>query len=163
VRKDRGEHGVEISRVHGTGSAAVTKQDILDFIDRPAPAPAPQPAPAAAPPAVHAPSVKAGPNDEIVPMTHIRRRIAEHMVMSKRTSAHVHSIFEFDFTNVSKIREARKAEYERAGVKLTYLPFIVKAVVDGLRAVPVVNSSIDGETSSTKDINIASPSRSTGA
>ena len=152
VRKIAAEHGVDISRVQGTGiGGRVTKQDILDFIDRPAPAPAsasaPQPsaAPAAAPPAVHAPSVKAGPNDEIVPMTLMRRRIAEHMVMSKRTSAHVHSVFEFDFTNVSKIREARKADYERAGVKLTYLPFIVKAVVDGLRAVPVVNSSIDGE------------------
>ena len=143
VRKIAAEHGVDVSRVAGTGiGGRVTKQDILDFIERPA-APA-QAAPAHAP-APPPPAVKAGPNDEVVPMSIMRRRIAEHMVMSKRTSAHVHSIFEFDFTKVSKIREARKAEYERAGVKLTFMPFIVKAVVDGLRAVPVVNASIDGE------------------
>ena len=67
------------------------------------------------------------------------------MIASRRTSAHVHSVFEIDFSRVAKLRDAKKAEYERAGAKLTYLPFIVKAVVDGLRAVPVVNSSIDGD------------------
>ena len=88
-------------------------------------------------------------------MTIMRRRIAEHMVLSKRTSAHVHSVFEMDFSRVSKLREAKKAEYERAGAKLTYLPFIVKAVVAGLRAVPIVNASIDGENIVYhKDINI---------
>jgi len=145
------------------GAFAARHDDVLlgganatDAVAPPRP-PAPQPAPATtiAAPAVHAPAVKAGANDEVVPMTVMRRRIAEHMVMSKRTSAHVHSVFEFDFTNVAKIREARKAEYERAGVKLTYLPFIVKAVVDGLRAVPVVNASIDGDNVVYhKDINI---------
>ena len=58
------------------------------------------------------------------------------MIASRRTSAHVHSVFEVDFSRVAKLRDAKKAEYERAGAKLTYLPFIVKAVVDGLRAVP---------------------------
>ena len=71
-----------------------------------------------------------------VPMSVMRRKIAEHMVLSRRTSAHVHSVFEVNFTRVAQIREAKKAEYEQAGAKLTYLSFIVKAVVDALRAVP---------------------------
>jgi pyruvate dehydrogenase E2 component (dihydrolipoamide acetyltransferase) len=85
----------------------------------------------------------------------MRRRIAEHMIASRRTSAHVHSVFEVDFTRVSAIRAARKGEYERHGVKLTFMPFIVKAAVDALRAVPVVNASIDGDNIVfKKDINI---------
>jgi len=75
----------------------------------------------------------------------MRKRIAEHMVLSKRTSAHVHSVFEVNFSRVAQIREARKAEFERAGTKLTYLSFIIKAAVDALRAMPVINASIDGE------------------
>ena len=76
----------------------------------------------------------------------MRKRIAEHMVVSRRTSAHVHSVFEVNFTRVAKIREAKKAEFERAGVKVTYLSFIIKAAVDALRAVPIVNASVDGDT-----------------
>jgi 2-oxoglutarate dehydrogenase E2 component (dihydrolipoamide succinyltransferase) len=79
-------------------------------------------------------------------MSVMRKRISEHMTMSKRTSAHVHSVFEINFHRVAQIRAAKKAEYERAGAKLTYLSFIVKACVDALRAVPVVNASVDGET-----------------
>src|SRR5262249_6081752 len=71
--------------------------------------------------------------------------IAEHMVLSKHTSAHVHSVFEVNFGRIAQIREAKKAEYERAGTKLTYLSFIIKAAVDALRAVPVVNASVDGD------------------
>src|SRR5207244_4459313 len=67
------------------------------------------------------------------------------MVLSRRTSAHVHSVFEVNFTRVAQIRDAKKAEYERAGVKLTYLSFIIAAIVDALRSMPVVNASIDGE------------------
>jgi 2-oxoglutarate dehydrogenase E2 component (dihydrolipoamide succinyltransferase) len=78
-------------------------------------------------------------------MTVMRRKIAEHMVASRRTSAHVHSVFEVNFQKVEKVRQARKAEYERAGAKLTYLSFILKAAIDALRAVPVVNASVDGE------------------
>ena len=85
----------------------------------------------------------------------MRRKIAEHMVMSRRTSAHVHSVFEVNFTRVQKLRETKKAEFEQAGVKLTYLSFILKAVVDALRAVPIVNASIDGDKIVyKKDINI---------
>jgi 2-oxoglutarate dehydrogenase E2 component (dihydrolipoamide succinyltransferase) len=67
------------------------------------------------------------------------------MVLSRRTSAHVHSVFEVNFTRVAQLREAKKAEYEREGVKLTYLSFVARAAVDALRAVPIVNSSVDGE------------------
>jgi pyruvate dehydrogenase E2 component (dihydrolipoamide acetyltransferase) len=142
VRRIAAEHGVDITRIEGSGSGGrVTKQDILEFMEK---------APVEAPPAP-----ARSPRDEVVPMTVMRRRIAEHMVASRRTSAHVHSVFEIDFSRVSKLRDAKKAEYERAGAKLTYLPFIVKAVVAGLRAVPVVNTSIEGDNIVYhKDINI---------
>jgi 2-oxoglutarate dehydrogenase E2 component (dihydrolipoamide succinyltransferase) len=78
-------------------------------------------------------------------MTVMRKRIAEHMVASRRTSAHVHSVFEVNFSRIAQIREAKKAEYQAAGTNLTYLSFIVKAAVDALRHVPVVNASIDGD------------------
>jgi len=75
----------------------------------------------------------------------MRKRIAEHMVLSRRTSAHVHSVFEVNFSRIAQIRESRKGEFERAGAKLTYMSFIIKAAVDALRAVPVVNASVDGD------------------
>ena len=78
-------------------------------------------------------------------MSIMRKRIAEHMIASRRTSAHVHSVFEVNFGRVAHVREAKKAEYERAGAKLTYLSFILKAAIDALRAVPVVNASVDGD------------------
>jgi len=87
----------------------------------------------------------AGLAGRVVPMSIMRKKIAEHMIASRRTSAHVHSVFEVNFTRVAQIRQAKKAEYELAGAKLTYLSFIIKAVVDALRAVPVVNASIDGD------------------
>src|SRR5439155_8403541 len=70
---------------------------------------------------------------------------AEHMVLSRRTSAHVHSVFEVNFSRVAQIRGKKKGEFERAGAKLTYMSFIIKAAVDALRAVPIVNASVDGE------------------
>ena len=75
----------------------------------------------------------------------MRKKIAEHMVFSQKTAAHVHSVFEVDFTHVNKLREAKKAEYERAGVKLTFLSFIAKAVIDTLRQAPILNASHDGD------------------
>jgi 2-oxoglutarate dehydrogenase E2 component (dihydrolipoamide succinyltransferase) len=157
VRKIAREHNVEIARIPGTGlGGRVTKNDILGFIGgAPAAAPAPAaPVPAPAP-ATHAPAFKPGENVEIVPMSVMRKKIAEHMVFSKRTSAHVHSVFEVDYTRVNKIRQAKKADYERAGAKLTFMSFIIKAVVDGLKAVPIVNTSIDGDNVVYKrDVNI---------
>ncbi len=159
VRKIAREHNVEIAQIPGTGlGGRVTKNDILGFIGgAPAAAPAPAAAAPAPPPApaAHAPAFKPGENVEIVPMSVMRKKIAEHMVFSKRTSAHVHSVFEVDYTRVNKIRQAKKADYERAGAKLTFMSFIIKAVVDGLKAVPIVNTSIDGDhVVYKKDVNI---------
>jgi 2-oxoglutarate dehydrogenase E2 component (dihydrolipoamide succinyltransferase) len=155
VRKIAKEHNVDISQIAGTGIAGrVTKNDILAFVGtetRPAAeagsaAVAPPAAPALRPASalVASPATGVSPG-QVVPMTVMRRKIAEHMVMSRRTSAHVHSVFEVNFGRVAKLREAKKADYERSGAKLTYLSFILKAAVDALRAVPVVNASIDGD------------------
>jgi 2-oxoglutarate dehydrogenase E2 component (dihydrolipoamide succinyltransferase) len=137
VRRIAKEHNVDITRMAGTGiNGRVTKADILAFIagtSKSARAEAPA-GPAAGP----------APGD-VVPMSVMRRKIAEHMIESRRTSAHVHSVFEVNFNRVDEIRRARKAEYERAGVKVTYLSFILKAVADALRAVPVINASVDGD------------------
>src|SRR5262245_48038377 len=156
VRKIAREHNVDISQIRGTGiSGRVTKDDILAFIGGAQPAPARAVAaaapPATAPAAPSAPkpaassAAGAGLAGQTVPMSIMRRKIAEHMIASRRTSAHVHSVFEVNFGQVEKIRQAKKNEYERAGAKLTYLSFILKAAVDALRAIPVVNASVDGD------------------
>ena len=85
----------------------------------------------------------------------MRKRIAEHMILSRRTSAHVHSVFEVNFSRLAQIREKKKAEYERAGAKLTYMSFIITAAIAALRAVPIVNASVDGDSIIFhKDVNI---------
>jgi 2-oxoglutarate dehydrogenase E2 component (dihydrolipoamide succinyltransferase) len=162
VRRIAKEHNVDINHIRGTGiSGRVTKDDILAFIGgapQSASAPATPARPAAAPAsAAQAPAAPAAPRPapssaagaglagQVVPMSIMRRKIAEHMTMSRRTSAHVHSVFEVSFAQVEKIRQTKKNEYERAGAKLTYLSFILKAAVDALRAVPVVNASVDGD------------------
>ena len=143
VRKIAQEHAVDLARVAGTGvGGRVTKDDILKFIEA-GPSAAPSAPQAAAAPAQ--PVFKPGERVEVVPMSVMRRKIAEHMIFSKRTSAHVHSVFEIDYHRVSKIREQRKADYEKLGAKLTYMAFIAKAACDALRAMPVVNASIDGD------------------
>jgi pyruvate dehydrogenase E2 component (dihydrolipoamide acetyltransferase) len=157
VRKIAREHNIDISHIHGTGiSGRVTRDDILGFIDGQA-AQRGQGgqtgqsgqggrAPAYAPPPISSPPPFAPlASDHVEKMSVMRRKIAEHMVMSRRTSAHVHSVFEVNFSRVAKIREAKKAEFERAGGKLTFLSFILRSVVEALRAVPVVNASVDGD------------------
>ena len=152
VRKIAQEHHVDISQIKGTGIAGrVTKDDILAYVGQQAPtsaAPAfasSKPASAPARQAPSAPAFRPGASDSVEKMSVMRKKIAEHMIASRRTSAHVHSVFEVNFGRVAQIRAAKKAEYERAGAKLTYLSFIVKAAVDALREVPIVNASIDGE------------------
>jgi 2-oxoglutarate dehydrogenase E2 component (dihydrolipoamide succinyltransferase) len=141
VRRIAKEHHVDISQLHGTGTnGRVTKQDILDFIESGQHAPA---APEAE--ALEAPAASPGQTSQVVPMTVMRRRIAERMIASQRTSAHVHSVFEVDFGRIARIRDAKKAEYEQAGAKLTFMSFIIKAAADALGAVSVVNASIDGD------------------
>jgi len=83
---------------------------------------------------------------DLVPMSTMRKKIAEHMVASKRTSAHVHSVFEIDMTRVVRLREREKAEWEkRNGAKLTFTPFFARAVLAGIREWPIVNASVEGE------------------
>ncbi len=137
VRRIAQEHRVDIAQLQGTGvSGRVTKSDILTYIEKGDAAPVRA---ATAP----VPATGAGLSGQTVPLSVMRRKIAEHMVMSKRTSAHVHTVFEVNYSRIDQIRKAKKAEYEASGAKLTYLSFIVKAVVDALRQVPVMNASLD--------------------
>ncbi|NOT61906.1 MAG: 2-oxo acid dehydrogenase subunit E2, partial [Acidobacteria bacterium] len=156
------ENNVDLAQVPATGSGGtrVSKGDILGFIEQgktaaPAPsvvaaaAPAPAAIPAAAPAPVAAPAIPAfaaGERISIEPMTKMRKIIADGMVNSRRTSAHVTTFFEADFTNIARLRERVKKSFEaQNGTKLTFLPFVIKATLDALKAIPVVNASTDGE------------------
>jgi len=152
VRRIAAEHNVDIRQINGTGiSGRVTKNDILGYIETGA-KPAARPA---APSGGHVPAYKPGERVEIVPMTIMRKKIAEHMVMSAHTSPHVYSVYEVDFHKLSRLRERKKAEYERNGAKLSYTALIAKVTVDALRAFPFVNASIDGDNIVfKKDINL---------
>jgi 2-oxoglutarate dehydrogenase E2 component (dihydrolipoamide succinyltransferase) len=155
VRRIAREHNVDITRINGTGiSGRVTKSDILGFIE----SGAAEPAGATVSPGVRAgaaPAAKAGERVEIVPMTIMRKKIAEHMVMSAHTSPHVYSVYEVDFHHLSRLRDKKKAEYERAGAKLSFTALIAKATVDAIRAFPFTNASIDGDNIVyKKDINL---------
>jgi pyruvate dehydrogenase E2 component (dihydrolipoamide acetyltransferase) len=170
VRNIAREHGVDISRIPGSGlSGRVTKKDILSFIEtgaalRPedllkkgATVPsAPATQQAAATPSYVPAQVSAGVTDRVEKMSVMRKKIAEHMTFSKQTSAHVTSVYEIDMTGVHKFREKNKAEFQsRYGTKLTYMPFIFQAVTNAIRKFPVVNTQIDGENIIYKgDINL---------
>jgi pyruvate dehydrogenase E2 component (dihydrolipoamide acetyltransferase) len=145
VRRIAREHNIDITELSGSGIAGrVTKSDILDYIESKPTAPGP---PAAS--GVHDARV------EIQPLSVMRKKIAEHMVLSRRTSAHVHSVFHVNFSTVDRIRQAKKAEYERMGAKLTYMSFIAKAVIDAIRRHPIINSSLDGDNVVyKKDVNL---------
>jgi len=151
VRKIAAEQGVDIASIPGTGHAGrVTRKDIEGYLETGAPASggAGGAAPAAKPQAP-APGGAAGqweatpwPGDRVEPMSRIRQLTAEHMVFSRRTSAHVTTFYEVDMTRVARLRASGKRGYEERGVKLTYLGFIVKAVADQLRRHPVLNSAV---------------------
>jgi 2-oxoglutarate dehydrogenase E2 component (dihydrolipoamide succinyltransferase) len=165
VRKIAQEHNVDISRLEGTGlSGRVTKNDILSFIESgsatatpaapattparrpeaPQYAPTPQPQAPAELPAPPPPRPQMG--DRVEPMSVMRKKIAEHMVLSRRTSAHVTTVYEIDMTRVAKLREQhRDTFYERTGTKLTFMPFIFEAVNKGLRKFPIFNAQVSGE------------------
>ena len=152
VRKIAREHNVNLGAVRGTGAGGrVTKEDILAYIEKGVPAAAPAraaaPAPAAAKPAAPAPAPAAAPiPGELVPLSRMRSIIAQRMVESKHTSPHVHTVFKIDFTRIVKIREKEKNKYEqRNGVKLTYMPFISRAIIANLRRMPIVNASMEGD------------------
>ena len=129
VRRLASEHDVDLSIVQGTGAGGrVTKEDVLRYVES-----------------------RSAPAGRVEPLTTMRRKIAEHMVMSRRTSAHVHTVFEVDFSHVAQLRDARQAEYAAAGAKLTYLSFVAKAVVDAIPEAPVVNAVLDGDSLVYKD------------
>ncbi len=159
VRRIAREHNVDIRGIQGTGiSGRVTKNDILGYIEsgagKAAPAAAQAPAQARSLP-TPGPAYRPGENVEIVPMSVMRKKIAEHMVLSAHTSPHVYSVYEVNFGRVASLREKRKAEFENAGAKLTYTAFIAKVIVDALRQFPMVNASIDGDNIIyKKDINL---------
>src|SRR2546426_4207221 len=157
VRKIAAEHSVDISRIPGSGYAGrVTKQDILGYIER---------APTAAPTsdvrrtthvgAVEHPAVESWPGDRVEPWSKIRKITADHMVMSKRVSAHAASFFEVDFTRVAQVRGKAKQSYAERGVNLTFLAFIAKACAENLRKHPIVNAAVSGDSTIYRaDVNI---------
>jgi 2-oxoglutarate dehydrogenase E2 component (dihydrolipoamide succinyltransferase) len=142
VRKLAREHNIDLSRVTGTGAGGrITKQDVESHL-----APAAPPAPPAAPAMPPAPPPPAGaPQTRIEPLSPMRIKIAEHMVFSKRTSAHVTTVHRVDMTKVAKMRERYKAEFQAAyGFSLTYMPFLTRAAAAALRHFPLLNASLDG-------------------
>jgi 2-oxoglutarate dehydrogenase E2 component (dihydrolipoamide succinyltransferase) len=148
VRKIAAEHGVNIASLQGSGVAGrVTKRDILGFIETGPPARTGAPgARGSIQSGGHAlPTPEPWAGDVVEPMTKMRALISDHMVASRQTSAHVTSFIEIDFTRVARIRAMKRAEFEAAsGQKLTYMPFIIRAVTQALRAFPVMNSSVAG-------------------
>jgi 2-oxoglutarate dehydrogenase E2 component (dihydrolipoamide succinyltransferase) len=146
VRKIAKEHGVDVASLEGTGiSGRVTKNDILSFIESGAPAAAKgASAPARDIPAP--PPTKPAEGDRVEQMSVIRKKIADHMVLSRRTSAHVTTVYEIDMTAIAKLREQHKEDFqERTGTKLTYMPFIFQAITTALRKFPIFNAQVSGD------------------
>jgi pyruvate dehydrogenase E2 component (dihydrolipoamide acetyltransferase) len=160
VRKMAKENNLDLSQIAGTGAGGrITKEDVLGYMASGAPKAAPT-APAApvspvapvsagaakpaAPPS--APAAAAPAPGELVPMSKMRSIIAQRMIDSKRTSAHVHTVFKIDFTKIVKLREKERNKYEqRNGVKLTYMPFITRAAIATLRKMPIINAQMEGD------------------
>jgi 2-oxoglutarate dehydrogenase E2 component (dihydrolipoamide succinyltransferase) len=151
VRRMAREYSIDLSKVKGTGAGGrITKQDLEGHIARqqqePAPAAAPPPPPVvqAAPPPPPPPAGGQA-KTRIEPLSTMRSRIAEHMLASRRTSAHVTTIHKVDMTKVARMRDRHKAGFQsNYGMSLTYLPFVVRATVIGLRAYPLLNASLEG-------------------
>jgi pyruvate dehydrogenase E2 component (dihydrolipoamide acetyltransferase) len=163
VRKMAREYNIDLRQVKGTGAGSrITKQDLESYMSAQgartmaqsaqpaAPAAPPQTPTAPPPPAAQSPAPPQMPRAEaprtrIEPMSTMRQKIAEHMVMSKRTSAHVTTVHRTDMTKVAKMRERHKAEFQqRHGFSLTFLPFVTRAAVEAIRAYPILNASIEG-------------------
>jgi pyruvate dehydrogenase E2 component (dihydrolipoamide acetyltransferase) len=150
VRRIAREHNVDLSLVKGTGlGGRISKKDILKFLEGRTPAVAEAQAAKPAVPKQPAPPYGqtitfTGPT-HVAAMTPQRRLIAEHMIASKKTSAHVTTVFEVDMTRVVQIRERTADEFERShGLKLTYTPFIALAAVEAIKQFPIFNSSVEG-------------------
>ncbi len=170
VRKMAREYNIDLKQVRGTGAGGrITKQDVENYMAAQAartvasvappsyappaytpPPPPPAPAPMLPPPppvqADLAPLPRAeAARNRVEPMSTMRQKIAEHMVISKRTSAHVTTVHKVDMTRIAKIRDRNKAAFQqRYGFSLTYLPFVIRAASAALRQFPIVNASIEG-------------------
>jgi 2-oxoglutarate dehydrogenase E2 component (dihydrolipoamide succinyltransferase) len=155
VRNIAKEHGIDISRLEGTGmSGRVTKNDILSFIESGAalsPQQAMQVSSASAPmmpqaPAQATPLTPPTAEDRVEQMSVMRKKIAEHMTLSRRTSAHVTTVYEIDMTRIARLRDQHRNSFlERTGTKLTFMPFIFQAVTIAIRKFPVFNSQVSGD------------------
>jgi len=156
VRKIAREHGINLSQISGTGlGGRISKQDILSFIENQAPTAASSSAPARASAPVEqtaqpsrpaAPAAPAPYPGDLVPMSNMRKLIAKHMIESRRTSAHVHCMYEVDFSRIVSLRAKQKNGFEqRHGVRLTFMPFFVRAAIIALQQWPIVNATIEGE------------------
>jgi pyruvate dehydrogenase E2 component (dihydrolipoamide acetyltransferase) len=159
VRKIAREHGVSLSQVSGTGlGGRITKQDILSFIENQEAQPARvgtdafvgpaerSEAPASTTSASAKPAAPAPYPGDLVPMTKMRQLIAKHMIESRRTSAHVHCMYEVDFTRIVNLRNKQKNGFEqRHGVRLTMMPFFVRAAIMALQQWPIINASLEGD------------------
>ncbi len=147
VRRMAAEHGVDITALSGSGIAGrVTRKDLDAFLESGAQTPA-TPRPSMYAPAgfdYQPPVVTAWPGDVVEPMSKIRKLTAGHMTYSKQTSAHVTTVFEVDLTRVMRVRDRLRPEFDQRGDKLTYLPFIIQAVVEGLKKFPVINAAVRG-------------------
>lgn len=157
VAKIAAEHGVNLQEVTGTGlNGRITKNDVLKFIENRPPTTGRQPQTIETPPAVHHPSPTVAPSpltpdtsrlkpdtspDTLLPLTPIRKSIAAHMVESKHTSPHVLTVMEADMSRVIAHRAAHKEAFARDGVNLTFTAYFMTAIVAGLKAFPLVNSS----------------------
>ncbi len=144
VRKLAREHNVDLAKVTGTGTGGrVTKQDILDFVERRTATPV---AAAAAAPATRQVPVPAVIPGDLVPMSQMRKIIAQRMIESRRTSAHVHCMFEVDLTRIVNLRNKLKNGFEqRHGARLTFMPFFVRAAIIAVQQYPIVNSSLEAD------------------
>jgi pyruvate dehydrogenase E2 component (dihydrolipoamide acetyltransferase) len=146
VRKLAREHNVDLAKLNGSGTGGrVTKQDVLDFVERRTTAPAAAPAAAPAPRQAPTPAPAAIPGD-LVPMSNMRKIIAQRMIESRRTSAHVHCMYEVDLTRIVNLRNKLKNGFEqRTGARLTFMPFFVRGAIIALQQFPIVNSSLEGD------------------
>jgi pyruvate dehydrogenase E2 component (dihydrolipoamide acetyltransferase) len=158
VRKIAREHGISLSQITGTGlGGRITKQDIMQFIEnqgsrvgtdafvRPAERSEAPPTPAAAS-TVPRPAAAVPYPGDLVPMSNMRKLIAKHMIESRRTSAHVHCMYEVDFTRIVNLRNKLKAGFEqRHGARLTFMPFFVRAAVIALQQWPIINANLEGD------------------
>lgn len=145
VRKMAAEHGVDITGLNGSGIAGrVTKRDLMDHLaSGPAVSSASMHAPGGT--EFHGPIPEPWAGDRVESMSKMRSLISDHMVASRRTSAHVTSFMEMDFTRIAKIRANKRRDFEAAtGEKLSFMPFIIKATVDAIKQIPIINSSVAG-------------------